>query len=202
MDEEADLSQETDLTVGNTDKRHPARKSKRRKRSQARKKEEHGEALTIPEISLDLIVHRSSSLSHRQLEMLVDQLGYMPYNLIEVASLSDDPEPSPQVAVLYPMNKSLSSGRYAKEWLPFPTMLWLCCPKLHTDICELEVDGWVDKLQTRLQKDDESASYLAQMESAHRSYAEERWGRLNDSDRQLVLDRGWYVLFLSDVSNM
>lgn len=170
-----------------------ARQSKRRKRSQARKAIEHGEALDIPTLTLELCIHRSESLTLRQLEKLVCQFGYVPYNLIEIGSISADEDQVPQVAVLYPMNKSLSSGRYAKDWLPFPTMLWLSCPKLHTLICELEVDGWVDKLQTRLQSSEE---HLEAMRRAHQSYAEERWRLLTDEDRERVEQNGWYELIM------
>jgi hypothetical protein len=191
MEPESVTTHESDTPLGQASKSRPVRQSKRRKRSQARKIEEHGEALAIPDVSLDLIAHKSISLTLRQLEQLVDQLGYVPYNLVEIGSLSDDDEPAPQVAVLYPMNKSLSSGRYAKESLPFPTMLWLSCPTLHTEICELEVEGWVDKLCRRLQDSDESATYLAAMENAHKMYATERWNMLTDSDRQTIEEKGW-----------
>ena len=168
-----------------------ARQSKRRKRSKVRKVEEHGQALDIPNLSLDLIIHKSNNLKIEHLSSLVDQFGYVPYNLIEIGAFSDDHEP--QVAMVYPMNKSLSSGRYAKRWLPFPTMLWLSCPTLHTEICELEVDGWVQKLNERLNSSDESAEYLEAMSKAHRLYATERWSLLTDEDRAVVEENGWYV---------
>jgi hypothetical protein len=194
---EAYAADEGDSTAVGSSKSRLNRQSKRRKRSQARKVEEHGAALEIPKISLELCIHRSDSLTLDQLEQLVEQLGYVPYNLVEVGAMSTEPTPEPQVAVLYPMNKSLSSGRYAKDWLPFPTMLWLSCPKLHTSICELEVGGWVEKLQARLQRSDESGQNLAAMRRAHESYAEERWHLLREDDKRRVEENGWYVTNVS-----
>lgn len=190
-----ETAQDSDPNDQVVQKIRPPRQSKRRKRSQARKVAEHGDALTIPKPSLDLCIHRSSTLCLEQLEKLIEQLGYFPYNLVEVGSSApaEDGRGSgdPQVAVLYPMNKSISSGRYAKDWLPFPTMLWLSCPKLHTDICELEVEGWVEKMQDRLEKSDESATYIAAMENAHRLYATERWSLLSEEDLRRVEENGW-----------
>lgn len=143
------------------------------------------------EIKLDLIVHKSNALTLDQLNMLIDQLGYVPYNLIEIGSSSDEPEPVTQVAMLYPLNKNDLSGRYATRPLPFPTMLWLCCPTIHTKVCELEVDGWVQKLQKRLTESDESATYLSRMEQAHRAYATERWSLLSEEDLRTVEENGW-----------
>lgn len=171
-------------------KAQAARRSSRRKRSQDRRAKENG--VTMPsEITLDLIANRSKSLTLEQLNMLVSQLGYVPYNLVEVGASSDGPQPITQVAKLYPLNKSDSSGRYMERHLPFPTMFWLCCPDLHTKICELEVDGWVMKLQKRLTESDESAAYLAGMEQAHRRYASERWELLSEADKSLVEENGW-----------
>lgn len=176
--------------AGVSQKGQAARRSSRRKRSQDRRAKENG--VTMPsEITLDLIVNRSENLTLSQLNMLISQLGYVPYNLVEVGASSDGPEPVTQVAKLYPMNKSDSSGRYMERHLPFPTMFWLCCPDIHTKICELEVDGWVMKLQKRLTESDESAAYLAAMEQAHKQYAAERWALLSEADKSLIEENGW-----------
>lgn len=168
----------------------PARRSSRRKRSQDRRAKENG--ITMPAvITLNLIAHRSTALQLGQLNMLIAQLGYVPYNLVEIGASSHDAEPVTQVAKLYPLNKCDSSGRYMERHLPFPTMFWLCCPELHTKICELEVEGWVVKLQKRLTESDERDSYLAAMESAHRQYAAERWELLSDADKDLIIKNGW-----------
>lgn len=167
------------------------RPTSRKRRSQERRTKEGGLSLLPKEITLDLIVHKSNALTLDQLNMLIDQLGYIPYNLIEIGSSSDEPEPVTQVAMLYPLNKNDLSGRYATRPLPFPTMLWLCCPTLHTKICELEVDGWVQKLQKRLTESDESATYLSRMQQAHRAYAAERWSLLSEEDLRTVEENGW-----------
>jgi len=169
----------------------PARRSSRRRRSQERRLKENG--VTMPaEITLDLIVNRSEALQLSQLNMLISQLGYVPYNLVEIGASSDDPEPVTQVAKLYPLNKCDSSGRYMERQLPFPTMFWLCCPDLHTRICELEVDGWVMKLQKRLTGSDESAAHLVVMDHAHRQYAAERWSMLSDAEKEMIeQQKGW-----------
>jgi len=178
------------VSNGVPQKAQAARRSSRRKRSQDRRAKENG--VTMPsEITLDLIVNRSENLTLSQLNMLVSQLGYVPYNLVEIGSSSEGPEPVTQVAKLYPMNKSDSSGRYMERHLPFPTMFWLCCPDIHTKICELEVGGWVMKLQKRLTESDESASYLAAMEQAHKRYAAERWALLSEADKSLIEENGW-----------
>jgi hypothetical protein len=167
-----------------------SRPSSRRRRSRDRREKE-GHLKPLPEVTLDLIAQRSSALTLPQLNKMIHQLGYIPYNLVEIAAESCDDDPVPQVAKLYPLNKNDLKGRYSVRPLPFPTMLWLCCTTIHNRICELEVGGWVQKLQKRLTDSEESPVYLEAMSKAHKAYAQERWSLLTPEDQQLVLDNGW-----------
>jgi len=113
-----------------------------------------------------------------------DALGYCPPNLIGVVAKSCNNDP---VAIkVYPLGGGAKRRRSKAEaeFTPFPTLYWLCCPRLKVAIGELERQGTVKLLSARLEADPSS---LAQMEACHADYARDRWSTLTDSDRELLL---------------
>lgn len=70
----------------------------------------------------------------------------------------------PLVAVVYPLNCNSFNRqhKHSKILKPFPTVIWLTCPELHTKISKLEDAGWISKLQTKL---NENKEYQLQMEN-------------------------------------
>jgi uncharacterized protein len=116
-------------------------------------------------------------------EHICNSLGYCPLNLYDIGA--KNAKGNPVIAVLYPLNRNEEvKGRYCKEYLPFPTMMWMTCPDLKKSISRLEDQGLIDEFQKRL---DESEEARGKMKNAHELYAAERWGILSDEDRDLVV---------------
>jgi exopolyphosphatase/guanosine-5'-triphosphate,3'-diphosphate pyrophosphatase len=57
---------------------------------------------------------------------------------------------------------------------PFPTLYWLTCSDAVKAVSRLEADGWIARMNARVQDDE---AFDEAVEAAHRSYADER-GRL------------------------
>jgi hypothetical protein len=110
--------------------------------------------------SLERYTHRSDSLTLEIIETVAGQLGYHPFNIVDVVLSNSDKvkelggtENYPLVAILYPLNHNEEvGGRYSGSDgpKPFPTTTWITCPDLHTRISELEVKGYINKLQQKL----------------------------------------------------
>ncbi len=146
-----------------------------------------GQAVTI-----ELFARRSDQLTIEHAQNVVGQLGYVPYNLCEVAALSSSGQAL--VLKLYPLNLNDLSGRYSKSMgqsLPFPTTFWMSCPELHTQISVLEDAGWIQVFQKRMLEGDSSAQYQKAMAAAHECYSAERWGLLSQEDAAVVEENGW-----------
>eukprot|EP01038_Epipyxis_sp_PR26KG_P004515 gene4515-6379_t len=145
--------------------------------------------------------YRSQNLKIEDADFLCGQLGYVPYNLVEVSAFLTDTKFNansnrPLVAKLYPLNVNALGSNYSTangRPLPFPTMFWITCPILHYFISTLEDAGWVQKFQARLLEDSpQGEEWRRVMTSAHESYAIERWNQLTDEDRTIVLTtKGW-----------
>ncbi|CAM9371868.1 unnamed protein product [Ectocarpus fasciculatus] len=109
---------------------------------------------------------------------LTAQLGYMPNNIIDVAARNDSGQPI--VAFLYGLTREKTcDGVSTKPLRPFPTIYWLTCPNLKSDISKLEDAGWITKLQERLNAD---PAHIAAMQRAHELYSEERRSNLSAED--------------------
>ena len=54
---------------------------------------------------------------------------------------------------------------------PFPTLYWLTCPRAVKAVARLEAEGWIGRLNERLQEDE---AFDEALEAAHRAYARER----------------------------
>lgn len=121
--------------------------------------EEEGKKLTELTVH-SMFRHISSELSLVTIKSVVKQLGYHPYNLIDVVLDPLSSTPHPLVATLYPLNANDVGGRYAKKRgrKPFPTTLWIVSRDLYCRISKLEDKGWVQKLQRRLTEGREGTS--------------------------------------------
>ena len=149
-------------------------------------------------ITLDRYNHRTETLSLATIEIVAGQLGYHPYNIVDVVlskySDIDGTENMPLVAVLYPLNHNEEvGGRYSGSDgpKPFPTTFWMTCPDLHTRISKLEDLGYINKFQQQLLTDSNSAVWLEQMQNAHKSYGMFRWELLSDDDKTFIESSGW-----------
>mmetsp|Transcript_60695 Transcript_60695/g.137214 ORF Transcript_60695/g.137214 Transcript_60695/m.137214 type:complete len:289 (-) Transcript_60695:183-1049(-) len=130
------------------------------------------------------------TLSEADLGAVVEQLGFLPTNLIKVAA-RDASTGRPTACQLYPLTKPAPERRRkggGKDLEPFPTMIWLTCPELKRRISALEDAGWVEKLEARLAED---GGAMQAMQAAHTAYGSERWGLLSEEHRALVGARGW-----------
>ncbi len=153
---------------------------------------------SLHKVNIDVFSRRSEALTIDTTHSIIRQLGYLPYNLVEVAAHSEQSPQHPLILKLYPLNTNDLKGRYAKsvgQPLPFPTLFWMSCPALHTKISELEDAGWIQVFQKRLLEGPESAVWLEMMDNAHRQYAAERWSMLSGEDLELVERNGWLVYF-------
>ena len=54
---------------------------------------------------------------------------------------------------------------------PFPTTYWLTCPDAARAVSRVEADGWIARLNERVQVDED---FDAALEAAHRAYAADR----------------------------
>jgi len=70
---------------------------------------------------------------------------------------------------------------------PFPTLFWLTCPYLATQVDRLEADGWIGRLERRMAEDEALAR---RMERAHERYIERRFALLSDGERRTIESRG------------
>ena len=61
---------------------------------------------------------------------------------------------------------------------PFPTTYWLTCPDAVKAVSRLESDGWIGRVNERLQSD---AGFREAVELAHATYAADRAGDLEDA---------------------
>ncbi len=146
---------------------------------------------TLDEIDMSTFSRRSELLSVDITRNVIKQLGYLPYNLVEVAAVSENDCLHPLVLKLYPLNTNDLKGRYARsvgQPLPFPTMMWMSCPLLQARISELEVAGWIEVFQKRLT---DSEIYQENMREAHKQYAMERWNMLSPEEVEVVEKNGW-----------
>lgn len=145
--------------------------------------------------TLDRYQYRRGHLELDIINKVAGQLGYHPFNIVDVVLDSrDEANDHPLVAVLYPLNYNEEvKGRYSGNDgpKPFPTTLWITCPDLHTRISKLEDLGFISKFQQKLLNDSNSAIMLEQMHRAHAGYAQFRWDLLASDDEALVISSGW-----------
>ena len=126
-----------------------------------------------------------NALDPADLEALRVQLGREPRGVLAVESRC--PAGHPQVIKVYPL---LKSGGTAE---PFPTLFWLTCPAIITQISVLEHDGWIARLEDEMQAD---PAFRERVERDHRAYIEERWATLSLADRKWIRRQGWASFLL------
>jgi hypothetical protein len=71
---------------------------------------------------------------------------------------------------------------------PFPTLFWLTCPDAVRAVSRLEADGWISKLNERIETDPEFADAVAR---AHADYARERARQADDHGVRVCRGRGY-----------
>lgn len=96
------------------------------------------------------------------------------------------PSGHPQVLRCHPLRQG--EGRFA----PFPTQFWLVCPQLTYALSRLEHEGWITRLQERMDAD---ADFRAAVERDHARYAEERLTWLSDDERAEIERRNLLAEF-------
>lgn len=138
-------------------------------------------------------IESATNIPEETIDIIIQQLKFKPTNLLEVG-YSDPIDHHPVILKLYPLsvNETNKNGRKERIKSPFPTLFWMSCPVLHAKICQLEVEGWVEKLNQKLWNSPESQTWLQQMKQAHEAYAAERWALLSDQDKEYIISKGWY----------
>jgi hypothetical protein len=136
--------------------------------------------------SLSLQPLTPAAVSLRDQNAVSSALGYLPPNLASVAARSSRGEPV--VIRVHPLGGGATRRRAKAEQnlTPFPTVLWLVCPKLKKAIGGLERQGLVGKFESRLAEDPSS---LEAMVCAHEEYARLRWESLGEDERALAEQR-------------
>jgi hypothetical protein len=164
--------QATDLTA------QAERKRKRSANRRLKNDKKPKTNLELTDLMLENLPYKCPGFSMDDARALTADLGYLPYNVIKVAAR--DGSGKPIVAYLYGLTREKTcNGVSTKPLHPFPTVYWLTCPTLKSNISKLEDDGWITKLQDRLAGD---PAFIEQMQRAHELYAEERRDTLSEED--------------------
>ena len=101
------------------------------------------------------------------------------------------PAGHPCVLMLYPLQRR--RGQRA----PFPTLYWLICPRLCTELAHLERIGTIAALAAELaapspETNAENLPNLrAQLAHAHQDYIAQRWALLTPQDQHFITTQGW-----------
>lgn len=116
-------------------------------------------------------------LNQKELAKVARQLGRFPQGVVNVAKhcLAGHP----QVITNYPI-RWRSDGPQI-----FPNLYWVTCPALRRQVGVLETEGWIERLQQRLESD---SSLAEGWQRAHRAYADKRV-QLVPEDELTVLRR-------------
>lgn len=132
------------------------------------------------------------SVTEKDSDIIREQLGYIPDNLVSVSAKSSSGIP---IALkTYSLNGG-ASRRKAKamnEYTPFPTLYWHCCPKLANAISSLEGQGYISVFEEKLMNDPEAAKDFIK---CHEGYALERWNSLTEDDQSWVLNQSEKIQF-------
>ena len=117
---------------------------------------------------------KTSSLSG-DFAAVADQLGKRPHSFLSVASRC--PAGHPSVVMGYPL-------RYqANRPVPFPSHLWLTCPRLSDQLSHLERQGCIGQLQRLLLN---SPDLQRRFMHDHRRCIDHRWRLLRRHDRHAI----------------
>lgn len=128
--------------------------------------------------------HPRARVSDDDKRMILNQLGYLPTNLMAVSARRQTG--SPLAIMTYSLNGG-GARRKRKalgDFTPFPTLYWFCCPIVGKAISELEREGFVGILGSRLA---ENSELLNDFLECHRGYARERWDSLSVEHQDYLL---------------
>lgn len=100
--------------------------------------------------------------------MVAAQLGRRPRGLLAV--VSRDEAGSPEAVLTAPLFIRKRGGSGVKVEV-FPTQFWLTSPVLYAAISSLEAEGWIERLEARLERD---GAFHEAMVRAHRGAAQLR----------------------------
>lgn len=98
-------------------------------------------------------------------ETVAVQLGRQPRGLLAV--VSRDGAGSPEAVLTAPLFIRMKAGRAVKVEV-FPTQFWLTSPVLYEAISSLEAEGWIERLEARLETD---RAFREAMVRSHRGAA-------------------------------
>jgi len=163
-------------------------KNKKRAGRTLRSRNRYNDIPIVNDISIFL--RRNDKLTIEDIQNVTNQLKYNPMNIIEIGAYSPLYN-QPIAVILYPLlvNEFIKGNYFLEEgYKPFPTTMWITCPKLHTRISKLEDQGWVIKLQEKLLGNEE---YLQIMHDAHDKYSKFRWSLLTPEDILMIESKGW-----------
>lgn len=117
-------------------------------------------------------------MQNTDLEKIARQLGRSPRGVIGVAKRCLACHP--QVIITYPLFWSDAQLEV------FPTLYWLTCPELRRVIGILETEGWIDRLQRRVESD---STLAEQVVRSHGDYARQRVALVRQEELALVQDQ-------------
>ena len=112
------------------------------------------------------------------LEKITHQLGRPPRGVVCVAKRCLAGHP--QVITTYPIYWGKGQPKI------FPTLYWLTCPALKGQVGGLETEGWINRLQQRVETDDTLAN---KWDEAHDQYAKERVRLVPSEELALLKER-------------
>ena len=124
-------------------------------------------------------------VSEKDKEMIFEQLGYIPTNLVSVSARRNTPEGSPLALKTYSLNGGASRRKAKAEgnMTPFPTLYWFCCPVVGKAVSDMERHGYVGILEERLM---EEPGALHDFIESHEGYARERWMGLSSEHQEYI----------------
>nr|CCA17263.1 conserved hypothetical protein [Albugo laibachii Nc14] len=122
---------------------------------------------------------------------IMEQLGFIPNNLVKVASyIPKGDKHQVAVVLLYPLKSDLQAYKVKQRTAiePFPTIYWLVSKDLKARVSLLESQGKLQEIQHKLKH---SVQALESIKSSHEQYASMRWSMLTENDKLLVEKMKW-----------
>lgn len=148
-----------------------------------------------------LLFYTLASTGSSDIEIIRNQLGYVPTNVCRVSGRNQLSHPI--VIQTYPLDggaqrRQRKARRNDQDvGVPFPTLYWLTCPDISRSIADLERKGFVKKIEEEIMQD---KTLREQLWVSHETYANERWNLLTDEDRQSLTPRMASMLRESGIS--
>lgn len=115
-------------------------------------------------------------IAEKELLIIEKQLGRRPRGVRAIETRC--PAGHPQVIKVSPL----------VDDKPFPTLFWLTCPSLNTQISRLEHEGNIQIVEALIREDSEFQEAYHQN---HQRYAEERWSQLSTLEKVWIESHGY-----------